>query len=106
MKLKIKVSTIARIVALTVTLVNECLVMFGANALPFTSNMAYQVISLVATIVVACVNAWYNNDITKVALLSGKVLQALTDGRITEKEIEEILSDVPETEKFDDGELK
>ena len=50
--------------------------------------MAYQVVSLVAVVVIAAINAWYNNDISKVALLCGGVFDALSDGKITEEEIE------------------
>lgn len=94
MKTNIKPATIARIGALLVVLANQCLVMFGQDVLPFTENMAYQVVSLVAVIVVATVNAWYNNDISKLARLCGDVFDALSDGKITEEEIEEILSKV------------
>lgn len=91
--MKIKVSTIARIVALLVALANQCLALFGYGILPFTENMAYQVITLAATIIIAVINAWKNNDITKVACLAGKVFDALKDGKITEEEIENVLKE-------------
>lgn len=91
--MKIKISTIARIGALLVALANQCLAIFGQGALPFTENMAYQVISLVATIVVAIIAAWKNNDITKLARTAGGVFDALKDGKITETEIENILKE-------------
>jgi SPP1 family holin len=93
MKRNVKVSTIARIASLLVALINECLVLFGQGVLPFTENMAYQVVSFIAVIVTAGINAWYNNDVTKIALLCGGVFDALSDGKITEEEIEKILSD-------------
>lgn len=92
MKRNIKISTIARIASLLVALINECLVLFGQGVLPFTENMAYQVVSLIAVIVTAVINAWYNNDITRVARLCGDVFDALSDERITEEEIEQILA--------------
>ena len=91
--MKIKVSTIARIGALLVALANQCLAIWGQGALPFTENMTYQVISLVATVVLAVINAWKNNDITKVAILAGKVFDSLKDGKITEEEIENMLKE-------------
>lgn len=91
--MKIKVSTIARIGALLVALANQCLALFGNGVLPFTENMAYQIISLAATIVISVISAWKNNDITKVARLAGKVFDALRDGKITENEVENMLKE-------------
>lgn len=91
--LKVKASTIARLAALAVALVNQGLAVFGQDILPFTENMAYQIVSLVITVIVVAVNAWYNNDITHVAILSGKVFDALNDGKLTEEEIEAVLKD-------------
>lgn len=95
---KIKGSTIARIAALIVALVNEFLALFGRGALPFTENMAYQVVSLVLTVAVAAINCWYNNDITKAARLAGSVFAALKDGRITEAELQSIFEEAKKTE--------
>ena len=94
---KIKVSTVARIGALIVALINQCLAIFGKNALPFTENMTYQVVSLIATAVVVLINAWYNNDITRAAILAGNVLRALKDGKMTEAEIVDILQKTEES---------
>ena len=91
--MKIKVSTIARIGALLVALANQGLAIFGRGELPFTENMTYQVITLVATIVLAVITAWKNNDITKVARLAGEVFDSLKDGKITEEEIETMLKE-------------
>lgn len=91
--MKIKVSVIARIGALLVALANQCLALFGGGVLPFTENMVYQIITLAATIILAAINAWKNNDITKVARLSGKVFDALSDGKITEEEVENMLKE-------------
>lgn len=97
--LKIKASTIARIGALLVVLVNQCLALFGKEALPFTENMAYQVISLVVTAIVAGINCWYNQDITKIALITGKLFDALNDGKITEEELEAIVQSAENEEE-------
>lgn len=102
MKMNVKPATIARIGALLVALANQCLVMFGRDVLPFTENMAYQVVSLVAVVVIAAINAWYNNDISKVALLCGGVFDALSDGKITEEEIEKMLADAEDSEKVEE----
>lgn len=102
MKMNIKPSTIARIVALAVALANQCLAMFGQDILPFTENMAYQVVSLVAVVITAAINAWYNNDISKIALLCGGVFDALSDGKITEGEIEDMLANAEDPEKVEE----
>lgn len=101
--MNIKPVTIARIGALLVALINQCLVMFGQDILPFTENMAYQVVSLVAVVVIAAINAWYNNDISKVALLCGRVYDALSDGKITEEEIEKMLADAENPENIEEA---
>jgi SPP1 family holin len=102
MKKNIKPATIARLGALLVALINQCLIIFGRDVLPFTENMAYQVVSLVAVIVIAAINAWYNNDISKVALLCGGVFDALSDGKITEEEIEKMLTDAEDPAKIEE----
>lgn len=102
MKMNIKPATTARIGALLVALANQFLAIFGQDILPFTENMAYQVVSLVAVVVIAAINAWYNNDISKVALLCGGVFDALSDGKITEEEIEKMLADAEDPEKVEE----
>ena len=105
-KLNIKASTIARIGALIVALVNQIMAVLGKGSLPFTENMAYQVISLVITVIIVAVNAWYNNDFTKAAILSSKVFDALKDGKLTEDEIQETLDAVREKENSDNVEVE
>lgn len=91
--MKIKVSTIARIGALIVALANQCLALLGRDVLPFTDNAAYQIITIIATVVIAIINAWKNNDITRVARTSGKIFNALKDGKITEEEVDNLLKE-------------
>lgn len=102
MKKHIKPATIARIGALLVALANQCLAIFGKGVLPFTENMAYQVISIIAVVIIAAINAWYNNDVSKIALLCGGVFDALSDGKITEEEIEKILVDAETPEMVEE----
>ena len=91
--MKIKVSTIVRIGALLIALANQCLALFGQDILPFTDNAVYQIITVVATVIVAIISAWKNNDITRLARTSGKVFDALKDGKITEEEVENLLKE-------------
>lgn len=99
MKLKIKGSTIARILALLAAVLNECLVLFGKSALPFTQNWVYQVVSLVVMIILAAINCWNNQDVSQLALLCGKIFDAFEDGKISEEELAQIIKDAEEAEK-------
>ena len=98
MKINVKPATIARIVALLVALINQCLVLFGQEVLPFTGNVVYQAVSWIAVVIIAVINAWYNNDISKVALLCGHVFDALSDGKITEDEVKQMLADAKDAD--------
>lgn len=99
--LKIKGATIARIAALFVACVNEVLILFGQNVLPFTGNETYQAVSLAVMIIIAVINAWYNNDISKVALICARLFDALQDNKLTEDELKQIITDM---ENVDDKE--
>ena len=44
----------------------------------------------------------FDNDISKVALLCGGVFDALSDGKITEEEIEKMLADAEDPEKVEE----
>lgn len=88
---KIKPSTIIRLIVLAIALINQCLAMFG-KGLPFTENLIYQILSVIATIVVAIWTAWKNNDITYLARKAGQVFQALKDGVITDEEANDLIA--------------
>ena len=103
---KIKISTIARIGALLVALTNQVLAIFGQDLLPFTENTAYQIISFAFTVVIVVINAWYNNDVTRLAILSGKVFDAMNDGKITEEEIEHMLESLNSTTSEEESAVK
>ena len=97
-QIRIKASTIARLAALVITLINQALVLFGQDMLPFASNSVYQIVSFAITIIIVAGNAWYNNDITKIALLSGRVFNAMKDGKITEAEVDSMLNALESSE--------
>lgn len=86
----IKFSTIARLLVLAVVLVNQCLAIFG-KGLPFTSDLVYQIFSAIATVIAAGWAAWKNNDITKGAIIAGKLFDSLKDGSISKEEATEML---------------
>lgn len=55
---KIKPTAIAKIATLLGALVNQCPTVFGKGSLPFAENAVYQVVSLLATALIAVINAW------------------------------------------------
>ena len=96
--LKVKAGTIARIVALIVALINQFLVLFGQAALPFTSELVYQIASYAVTVIVVVANAWYNNDFTVLARVAGSLFDAMKDGKVTPEEVEKLLDATDKTE--------
>ena len=95
--LKINASVIARIVALVVVLINQCLVLFGQDVLPFTGALVYEVATFALTVLVVAVNAWYNNDFTLLARAAGKLFEAMKDGKVTIEEVESLLENEDKT---------
>lgn len=96
--LKIKVSVILRICALVAALLNQCLAIFGKSSFAFVDTIAYQITSLVVTVIVAGINCWYNQDVTKIALLAGKLFDSMRDGNISKDEIESIVRSAEDEE--------
>lgn len=57
------------------------------------ANVAVEWVFLISTFILACWNAWKNNDFTFAAKTGTKVMNAIKDGKITEDEVKEILKD-------------
>ena len=94
MKNKVKLSTILRLVGLAVTVINLIVAEILRNkGIEFAGSVAYEVISIIATIVMAGINAWYNNDITAFAKVAGRIFEALKDGKINIDEVQGILGE-------------
>ena len=89
---KIKKSTVVRIIILIVALLNQSVAVIGAST--FANNDWYQIFSVIVTIITAIINTWYNNDITRLARISGVFFEALKDGKISEDEAQKILEDI------------
>lgn len=89
---------IIRIVVLVAVLVNQALVAFGKNPLPFADETIYELASVLATIFVAGYNAWKNNNVTNAAKIAQKVLDALKKGQITIEAVETLLDENTEAE--------
>lgn len=69
--------TIVRTVLLVVALINQALVMFGKNTLPFTDDEITQFITLAFTLVTSGWAYWKNNNWTKEAKLAQEQLNNL-----------------------------
>lgn len=82
--------TIIRTSLLILTLINQVIAIIGATT--FANAVWYQIVSVVFTVLVSVICAWKNNDFTKLAQLSGKVLAALKDKKIEEEEVKNLLN--------------
>ena len=74
---KVKTETIIRTIVLIVALVNQALVIFGKEVLPFTEDQIYQFVTLIVTIGASVWAWWKNNSFTKNAIEADKVLDEL-----------------------------
>lgn len=72
---------IVRLVVLVILLINQALIVFGLNPLPFSEEQIFEAVSSVATVVVALWAWWKNNSITKEAQQADEYLQELKERR-------------------------
>ena len=72
-----KKSTIARTVVLVLALVNQVLVMFGVNPLPFSDDGIYEAVTALLTVGASIWVWWKNNSFTKAAQEADKYLEQL-----------------------------
>ena len=84
---RISPDTIARTVVLILALINQTLAIFGKERLPFTESDVYQIVSFIATIVVAFTTWWKNNSFTKAAIIADGVKDALKAGKQVDIEV-------------------
>ena len=78
-KEKVSIGTIARTVALAVTLLNTILTAAGKNPLPFSDTDVYSAVSTAATVVTAIIAWWKNNSFTENAKKADKYMQELNN---------------------------
>ena len=74
---KVKTETIIRTIVLIIALVNQALVIFGKEVLPFTEDQVYQFVTLVVTIGASAWAWWKNNSFTKNAIKADEELERL-----------------------------
>lgn len=66
---------ITRLVVLVVLLINQALVVFGWDPLPFNEEQIYEGVSTVATIAATIWVWWKNNSVTEEAQVSDRILK-------------------------------
>ena len=76
---KVSQDTIIRTICLAIALLNQALVYFGKQRLPFTENETYQMVSDVVTFVVAIWCWWKNNSFTIPAIKADKYMELLRE---------------------------
>ena len=59
--------TWTRTIVLVVTIINQGLVLFNKNILPYDANQIAQVVSFSAVVIMAIISWWKNNSFTKIA---------------------------------------
>lgn len=94
--------TIIRTVLLVCTIANQIVAALGSTS--FASHPAYQVCSIIVTVVMSVITAWKNNDFTYFAQLGTAVMHALKDGKITIEEVTTFLKE-KEEEKPEEEEV-
>ena len=80
MKNKVTAGTIARTVALAVTLLNTILTAAGKNPLPFSDTDVYSGVTAAATVVTAIIAWWKNNSFSKEAIKADEYMNELRSG--------------------------
>ena len=66
---------IVRVSVLIVLLINQLLIGFGFEALPFSDEQIYEGLSTVATVVMSIVTTYYDTDVTKQARQNKEILK-------------------------------
>ena len=78
-KEKVSIGTIARTIALAVTLLNTILTAAGKNPLPFSDTDVYSAVSTAATVVTAIIAWWKNNSFTENAKKADRYMLELNN---------------------------
>ena len=73
--MKFNKNMIVRVSVLIVLLINQLLIGFGFEALPFSDEQIYEGLSTVATVVMSIVTTYYDTDVTKQARQNKELLK-------------------------------
>lgn len=72
--MKVSSGTIARTVCLILALLNQVLVIFKKDVLPFSDDSVYSAVSMIFTAAAAIAAWWKNNSFTRPALIGDAVM--------------------------------
>ena len=73
--MKFNKNMIVRVSVLIVLLINQLLIGFGFDALPFSEDQIYEGLSTVATVVMSIVTTYFDTDVTKQARQNKELLK-------------------------------
>lgn len=73
----IKPETIVRTICLIIALANQILAIYGKERIPVTDDEIYQLVSIIATIIVSVWTWWKNNSFTQPALKADIYMERL-----------------------------
>lgn len=82
-KLKPSRATITRTAVLFIALINQVIVIYGGEALPFTDSQIYEAVSTVLTVYAALASWWHNNSFSSPALQADLKLEAYKHDKAT-----------------------
>ena len=85
--------TIARTVAVIGVLINQFLVIFGKEKLPFTEDEIYQGVSMVLSVGATLWAWWKNNSFTAEAQAGDNLKNALKEGTVKVEDLEDDIDD-------------
>lgn len=78
-----KLDAITRLIVFAILLVNQALIVFGYNPLPFEENEIYEGVSMVLLTASGIWAWWKNNSITKEAQKADKYLNELKKKKVS-----------------------
>ena len=76
-----KSNAIVRLVVLVILIVNQALITFGYEPLPFSDEQVYEAVSIAALVVITLYSWWKNNNVTDVALAGQSEIERLKEAR-------------------------
>ena len=73
-------ATIVRTIMLILTIINDLLIFYGKSPINIDESTVYQIVSILATVIVPIWTWWKNNSITKHARKADEYLDKLKAG--------------------------
>ncbi|MBQ9743239.1 MAG: hypothetical protein IJV88_06170 [Ruminococcus sp.] len=59
--------------------------------MPVSEDLAYQIISILVTLVFSAWNAWKNNNFTAAARVAQKLIDSIKSGKVSSEAVEDLL---------------